>query len=270
MIIFPNCKINLGLFVTEKRHDNFHNIQTVFYPVNLTDALEILPSNGRFEFNVTGIDLPNDNNNLCIKAYNILQKTYDLPPVKMHLHKKIPIGAGLGGGSSNAAFTINALNSLFELNMSIQEKEAVARSLGSDCAFFVNNKPVYATEKGDVFHNINLSLKAFYIVIVCPPIHVNTAWAYSKIKPLKTRAGLNDIIELSIEDWVFELYNDFEFPIFDIYPEIKTIKEELYNMGAVYASMSGSGASVYGLFHEHICLDNKFKNCFVWQGRCEF
>jgi len=269
MITFPNAKINLGLFVNEKRPDNYHNIETVFYPIMLSDALEVLPSKGQTRLNVTGIDIPSDNkDNLCIKAFNYMKAHYKIGELDIHLLKKIPIGSGLGGGSSDAAYTIKSISKLFNLNLSKDAMCKIASTLGSDCAFFIENKPLYAYKKGDMFESVELSLKGFYLVVVVPQLHVNTAMAYSKVKTQRNRENLKNIIALPIENWQFELYNDFEFPIFDLFPEIKTIKERLYKLGAVYASMSGSGSAVYGIFKQKVCIDNKFKNCFVWQEAC--
>ncbi|MDD3877132.1 MAG: 4-(cytidine 5'-diphospho)-2-C-methyl-D-erythritol kinase [Bacteroidales bacterium] len=269
MVLFPHCKINLGLFVLEKRADNFHNIETVFYPVDLCDALEIVPEKTKTVFNISGIKVPSAlEDNLCMKAYHMIDDKYNVGPINMHLLKNIPIGSGLGGGSSDAVFTIKLLNSLFNLKITHSEMQEMSRQLGSDCAFFLEDKPMFALEKGDVFKPISLTLKGLFLVIVVPDINVNTAMAYSKIKVYKNRESISNIIQLPIENWKFELYNDFEFPIFEMFPQIENIKSKLYKLGALYASMSGSGSAVYGIFKEKVCLENKFKDCVVWKGEC--
>ncbi|MCK4288315.1 MAG: 4-(cytidine 5'-diphospho)-2-C-methyl-D-erythritol kinase [Bacteroidales bacterium] len=275
MICFPNCKINLGLSVINKRTDGFHNIETILYPVQLFDALEIIKaSDNKFSFQTSGLTIKgNIDNNLCLKAYEILTADFDLPPVKIHLHKNIPIGAGLGGGSADAAFMIKLLNDLFKLFLSSDKMKYYARQLGSDCVFFIDNKAVFAFEKGDLFEQINLNLNNYFIAIVKPEIHINTSKAYSGIKPVKKEKSIKEIIELPVNEWKFNLFNDFEEPIFKTHPEIKNIKEKLYDSGAVYAAMSGSGSAVFGIFENHINIKETFQNCFIWQGelfRCSF
>ncbi len=269
MICFPNCKINLGLSVTNKRPDGFHNIETVLYPVQLFETLEIIKaSDNKFSFQTSGLTIKgNIDNNLCLKAYKILAEDFDLPPVKIYLYKNIPIGAGLGGGSADAAFMIKLLNDLFQLFLSSDKIKYYARQLGSDCAFFIDNKAVFAFEKGDLFEQINLNLKNYFIAIVKPDIHINTSKAYSGIKPVKKEKSIKEIIELPVYEWKFNLFNDFEKSIFKTYPEIKNIKAKLYDSGAVYSAMSGSGSAVYGIFENQIDLKDIFQNCFVWQGK---
>ncbi len=270
MVLFPNAKINLGLFVKEKRSDNYHNIETVFYPIGLCDALEIVPASKETSLRVSGINvLSETKDNLCMKAYNLLKKNFDsVGPVSMHLFKKIPVGSGLGSGSSDAVHTLKILNTLFQLNLPDKTLYNMARELGSDCAFFVENKPLFAFEKGDVFGPVDLSLKGLYMVVVIPPVIVNTAMAYSKVVTYKNRESLKNIIALPIDSWQDELYNDFEFPIFEMYPGINKIKEKLYKAGAIYASMSGSGSAVYGIFENKIETNKKFNESIVWQGPC--
>jgi 4-diphosphocytidyl-2-C-methyl-D-erythritol kinase len=262
MITFPNCKINLGLNIIRKRPDNFHDLETVFFPVPLTDVLEVVQTSSSFEFTQTGLSIDNNDNNLCVKAYQLLKKGHpNLPPVRMHLHKAIPIGAGLGGGSADGAFTLKLLNE--KLNLSLSEEQLINYSLqlGSDCPFFIINKPCFAEGRGEKLTPINIDLKGYKLVLINPGIDINTAWAFSQISPAQPKRPVKEIISQPIEIWKQELTNDFEPPVFAKYPEIKDIKETLYNQGAVYASMSGSGSTVYGLFKDISALtlnDNYF------------
>ncbi len=248
MNFFPNAKINIGLNVIEKRKDGFHNIESVFVPINWTDEIEIIAAN-QTKFTSTGIEIPGDaSDNLCLKAYYLLKLKYNLPEVNIHLRKNIPIGAGLGGGSSDAAFVLKGLNQVFDLKIKDDELEDFARMLGSDCAFFIRNQAVLATDKGDIFHPISVQLKSYYIVLVYPNIHVNTAAAYHGIKAKKADYDLKHIIELPINDWKRFIRNDFESTVFKKIPQLFSLKSYLYDKGAVYASMSGSGSTVYGIF----------------------
>jgi len=267
MICFPNCKINLGLYITEKRPDGYHNIETVFYPVPLCDILEIAESN-KNEFTLSGLAIPGkDESNLCLKAYSSLKKIYSLPSVKIHLHKAIPAGAGLGGGSSDAAFMIKLLNDTFSLNMPHEQMLDVAGELGSDCSFFIENKPVFATNKGDVFSYINIDLSKYYLLLVKPDVHIPTPIAYSMVKPKKASYSLKNIDVTKINEWKNYVTNDFENAVFAKCSEIKTIKEKMYALGALYASMSGSGSAVYGIFESQINTSGLFNGNFVWQGK---
>jgi len=267
MIVFPNAKINLGLNITKKRPDGYHNLETVFYPIPLEDALEVVPmefSSKDFELNCSGLQvdsLPEEN--LVVKAYYLLKNKFSLPPIRIYMHKHIPSGAGMGGGSSDAAFMLKLLNELFKLQLSIPELENFATSLGADCAFFVQNQPVYAEGIGNIFSPISFSLKDYTLVIVKPDIFVSTKEAFAHIQPQKPTVSIKEIIHTPIEDWKNNLINDFEYSVFRIHPEIKKIKEDLYNAGALYASMSGSGSSVYGIFKKQIVgLETNFTNCF--------
>ncbi|RLC23045.1 MAG: 4-(cytidine 5'-diphospho)-2-C-methyl-D-erythritol kinase [Deltaproteobacteria bacterium] len=268
MICFPNCKINLGLSITEKRNDGFHNLETIMYPLNLHDILEIIVApDKQFEFNSTGINIPGDSaNNIVVKAFELLQANHQLPPVKIHLHKIIPMGAGLGGGSSDAAFTIKLLNDLFNLRLSVSTMQDYAGRLGSDCPFFIKNKAVLASNTGDQFEPLNLNLKKFFFAIVAPKIHINTPEAYSWIKPKFKQTSLQTIISYPIDQWKQNLTNDFEIEVFKRFQEIEKIKENLYNAGAIYASMSGSGSAVYGIFNNPVSLTNKFSEYYYWPG----
>lgn len=266
MIAFPNAKINLGLNIIEKRLDGFHNLETVFYPINLCDALEIIPTPDSVTvFKSTGLRIPGDSkNNLCIQAYELLKQKFELPNIKIQLHKAIPMGAGLGGGSSDAAQTLMLLNNLFQLKLSQNKLLNYAKKLGADCAFFILNRPVFASERGDVFNEIKLNLKGFQVIIVKPEIHVNTAEAFSELnfKPIPNK--LFNAIEGSISDWKELIKNKFEENIFKVYPEIGNLKNALYKNGAVYASMSGSGSAVYGLFKKPIDLTKIFEGVFYF------
>jgi 4-diphosphocytidyl-2-C-methyl-D-erythritol kinase len=267
MVSFPNAKINLGLHITEKRPDGFHTIESCFYPVQWCDALEILPSD-KTVFSNSGIEIPGEtNSNLCLKIYEVLKKEFNLPPVQMHLLKNIPIGAGLGGGSADAAFAIKTLNQLFDLKLSVAQMEEYLRPLGSDCAFFVNNKPVLAYDKGDQFSEISLSLKDYFIVIVYPQVHISTKEAYSGVIPQQPKVSIKEIISFDIKEWKNLLKNDFETSLFPKYPVLKEIKEALYSQGALYSSMTGSGSAVYGIFNERKEIKNIFStNYSVWEG----
>jgi 4-diphosphocytidyl-2-C-methyl-D-erythritol kinase len=257
--------------VTEKRSDGFHNIETVMIPAGWEDVLEIIPgekTSAEVEIKCTGIRVSGTKDtNLCVQAYNLLAKEFSLPDIRLHLHKIIPIGAGLGGGSADAAYTLIMLDKIFKLNLSDDTLEGFAKQLGSDCAFFILNRPVIAREKGDAFENVKLKLKNVYCVIVKPKIHVSTPLAYSWIKPVKRKSSLSELIQLPLADWKDSIENDFEKPVFERYPAIKNIKARLYKQGAVYASMSGSGSAVYGLFQEERHLDTYFRSSMVWAGR---
>ena len=242
MIIYPHSKINFGLHIIRKRYDGFHELETLFYPLDLCDALEIIPAiNGRTEFTSTGIAIPeNGSDNLCVKAWNLLHTDYGLPPVKIHLYKKIPVGAGLGGGSSDAAFSIKVLNDLFNLKLPKEKLKQYAQQLGSDCSFFLEKSPAFATGRGEIMESYPISLKGYSLVLVRPDIHVSTADAYAGITPQQPENPLKEILSLSPEKWKDLLTNDFEKTIFRKFPEIGKIKSRLYDLGAVYACMSGS------------------------------
>lgn len=256
MVVFPNCKINLGLNILRKREDGFHDLETVFYPLPLTDVLEITRTKEtKLVFSQSGLDIGgNRENNLCIKAYELLKNRFpDLPPVQMHLHKIIPVGGGLGGGSSDASSTLLLLSKLFEPGLSKEELIELGLQLGSDCPFFLINKPCFAQGRGELLKEITIDLSAYKFIIVNPGIHVNTGEMFKQIKPAVPATSLKDIIRLPVEKWKDgsdsdRMKNDFEKIVFQLHPEIGTIKDELYKAGAVYASMSGSGSTVYGIF----------------------
>ncbi|TFF35940.1 4-(cytidine 5'-diphospho)-2-C-methyl-D-erythritol kinase [Mucilaginibacter psychrotolerans] len=249
MIVFPNAKINIGLNITERRPDGYHNLETVFYPIKINDVLEVIEAD-ELGFESSGIEIPGDDaDNLCIKGYHLLKKDFPkLPPVKIHLHKNIPIGAGLGGGSSDAAFFIKLMNEKFGLGLSADAMMDYARVLGADCAFFIEAKPVFAFDKGDEFESVKLDLSAYRIVLVMPDAHVSTAEAYRGVKPAPVKESLYELIQAPIETWKRNIKNDFEVHIFRDHPAIRGVKAELYERGALYAAMSGSGASVFGIF----------------------
>jgi 4-diphosphocytidyl-2-C-methyl-D-erythritol kinase len=257
MISFPNAKINIGLNVVSKRADGYHNLETIFYPVGLADALEITLAD-QTAFSSSGIAIDGRaENNLVYKAYGLLKKEYDLPPVKMHLHKVIPFGAGLGGGSSDAAFALKMLNSFLNLGISGTELEVLAAQIGADCPFFIHNKSCFAEGIGDVLHPVELDLSAYKIVIVKPKVSVSTPEAYKNIVPKTSAFKLQDIVHLPIEEWKQNIQNDFEESVFPVYPEIAELKEKLYQAGALYAAMSGSGSAVFAIFrHLPMNLDN--------------
>ncbi|MES1215674.1 MAG: 4-(cytidine 5'-diphospho)-2-C-methyl-D-erythritol kinase [Bacteroidota bacterium] len=254
MIVFPNCKINIGLRILRKRKDKHHDLETVFYPIPLSDILEIVTNKEPklshiIPFTTSGLNVEANPGNLCIRAYKLLKKKFpDLPRVKIHLHKVIPLGAGLGGGSSNAAFTLKLLNTKFDLGLTNVQLLQYAFQLGSDCPFFILNKPCTASGRGEILKEIPLDLSGYTLVVVNPGIHIDTGSAFLQIIPAIPEKTLAEIITLPIERWKDELINDFEKPIFMQYPEIVDIKDKLYIAGAIYASMSGSGSTVYGIF----------------------
>jgi 4-diphosphocytidyl-2-C-methyl-D-erythritol kinase len=251
MIVFPNCKINLGLHILGKRPDGYHNIETVMHPIDIHDVLEFLPSNSD-SLTVTGIDLGEHNmaDNLVYKALQLIRQVQEIPPLKIHLHKAIPAGAGLGGGSADASFMLRALNDAFSLNLPTHELETMAARLGSDCAFFISNKPSLCEGRGEILSDIALDLSKHTIVIVVPPVHISTAEAYSKVIPNNIRTRLSEILALPIYEWKDTLVNDFETALSIKYPVLQQIKTFLYERKAIYASLSGSGSAVFGIFDE--------------------
>lgn len=269
MICFPNAKINLGLNITGKRQDGYHNIETVFYPIPVEDALEIVPAKGnRGIFKQSGLAIDgNPENNLVIKAYQTLSRKHSLPEIDIYLLKKIPFGAGLGGGSSDAAFMLKLINEYANLSISEDELEKLSVAIGADCAFFIRNKPVFASGIGNIFEPITLSLEKYFLVLVKPDVHISTKEAYEGIKPGKPEISLKEIIQQPIETWKNRMINDFENIVFSKFPIIKNIKETLYESGAVYASMSGSGSSVFGIFKEEPDLIDTFNQHYIWQGK---
>lgn len=260
MVVFPNCKINLGLHVIRKREDGYHNLETIFYPLPLRDALEIVkPAIGNRQsalpsepvtLHLSGLSVQGSvADNLCVKAYNLLKKDHpQLGAIELYLHKAIPMGAGLGGGSADGAFTLQLLNDKFQLNLPREKLLDHSLQLGSDCPFFIINKPCYATGRGELMQPIQLDLSAYSFLIVHPGVHINTGWAFSQLTPAPSPQPLQDIIQQPVTAWRTTLKNDFEAPVCQQYPALQAIKDELYNAGALYASMTGSGSCFFGIF----------------------
>ena len=275
MITFPNAKINLGLNIVETRPDGYHNLETIFYPINLQDALEVTRrenNDKEYTLHISGSPLEGEpEDNLVVKAYKLLKKDYPgLLPVDIHMYKHIPAGAGLGGGSSDAACMIKLLNDKFSLGLSTERMEEYAVKLGADCAFFIRNKPVFATGIGNLFEPVELSLKGYHIILIKPDIFVSTRDAFAEIKPVRPAVSLKEIVKQPMETWKNSMKNDFEDSVFKKFPEIAAIKDELYDLGAVYAAMSGSGSSVYGIFKAPIeNVEDKFCGCFCRQRALE-
>jgi 4-diphosphocytidyl-2-C-methyl-D-erythritol kinase len=271
MVVFPNCKLNIGLNILEKRDDGFHNLETIFYPVPLTDALEVIRANddtGDVLFSQTGNHIGgNIQDNLCVKAWHFLKKDFpQLPAIQMHLHKAIPMGAGLGGGSADGAFAIKLLNEKFNLGLSNSQLISYSLQLGSDCPFFIINQPCYASGRGERLQPVELSLAGYQLVLINPGIHINTGGAFAQLKnePASNRLskGLLQAIQQPIAQWKHSVSNDFEATVFAAHPPIQQIKETLYRQGAVYAAMSGSGSSVYGLFDHYFDADGLFPDAW--------
>ncbi len=264
MITFPNAKINIGLLITGKRQDGFHNLETIFFPVGWNDVLEVVESD-HVQFSSSGISISgNPESNLVMKAYRLLQEEFDLPALKIHLHKNIPFGAGLGGGSSDAAFMLKMLNKTFELNISRERMLGYAASLGSDCPFFILNEPVFATGRGEIMQPADVRLNGMFIFLVKPPVEVSTAKAFQFIIPEKPEISLPDLLNLPVEKWKDKVFNQFENSVFQQYPIIKEIKQQLYGLGAIYASMSGSGSCVFGIFRElPVSIKHLFPSSFL-------
>lgn len=248
MIVFPNAKINIGLNITSKRDDGFHNLESIFYPINWVDILEINKSE-TFEFTSSGLHIDTKHkNNLVVKAYQLMVDRYNISPCNIHLHKQIPMGAGLGGGSADASFTLTAINSLFELNISTNELETLADTLGSDCPFFIDNTPKLVTGKGEVMSKIEFDLTGYYIKLVNPNIHISTKQAFSGIQPKNSETDYKNFSLSLLEN--NEIINDFEVSVFPTHPVLKEIKNKLAIEGAFYTSMTGTGSTIYGIFKD--------------------
>ncbi len=268
MISFPNAKINLGLNIVSKREDGYHNLETVFYPIMVKDALEIIVSDKDYDsFIESGISTgTSPDSNLVMKALKLMREYNDIPFVEVHLLKKIPFGAGIGGGSADAAFMLKLLNEKFQLGITNDELAKIAAKLGADCPFFIYNKPLFAGGIGELFEEIgDFSLQGYHLVLIKPDIHVSTKDAFALIKPQQPTISLKDIIKMPVTEWKDYMVNDFESSIFPKYPAIQDIKERLYELGAIYASMSGSGSSVYGIFKEKTSLKKEFSDCYIWE-----
>ena len=266
MVTFPNCKINLGLNILQKRKDGYHDLETVFYPVPLNDILEIVTSEGKTAFRNTGISGGEASDNLCLKAYHLLKKDFQqLPEIKMHLHKAIPVGAGLGGGSADAAFTLMLLNQKYNLNIGIGNLAGYASELGSDCPFFLLNSPCFATGRGEKMEKISLTLSSYKILLIHPGIHISTKELFSKIKPSFPQKSIKEIIQQPIETWKTELKNDFETIVLPEYEEIRQLKESLYQHNALYVSMSGTGSTIYAIFRQKEPLESEIKEHYFFK-----
>jgi len=249
MIVYPNAKINIGLNVLEKRADGYHELSSVFYPVkDLCDILEILPST-KFFFSSSGIKIPGEGN-ICAKAFEMLKQDFEIGNVKIHLHKQIPIGAGLGGGSADGAFMLKAMNLLFDLKLSASQLEKYALQLGADCPFFIENTPKYVTGIGEKMMDIDLDLSNYEIKFIFPELHISTANAYDDISPKIPENNLLDLMNQPIENWKEKVKNDFEVTAFTTHSQLQKMKNKLYTDGAIYASMSGSGSVLYGVFEK--------------------
>ncbi|MCE2733732.1 MAG: 4-(cytidine 5'-diphospho)-2-C-methyl-D-erythritol kinase [Cyclobacteriaceae bacterium] len=268
MVVFPHCKINLGLHVLYKRADGYHELDTCFYPITFHDLLEVLPAKN-FSVTLTGLSIPgNKTDNICVMAYRLLQQEYQLPNISIHLHKEVPIGAGLGGGSSDGVFTLKALNTIFNLGITPEKMLHYASQLGSDCAFFCQDNPMIGRGRGELLSPVSVSLKHFYLILLKPPIHISTKTAFAGLKPKERKVSIEKIVtQVPVDKWKDHLSNDFEESIFKLYPEIEACKTKLYDHGAVYASMTGSGAGVYGLFNNETDVVKFQDKNLIWRGR---
>ncbi len=271
MIVYPNAKINIGLKVLEKRKDGYHNLESHFIPLPWYDALEIIenkkPVKKKVQFTTTGLPIAGDpNTNLCLKAYRLLDLDFDLPPIKMHLHKEIPMGAGLGGGSSDGAFALKLLNDLFELNLNATALKKYAAQLGSDCPFFIQNKNSFVTGRGEKITNSLLDVSGMHIVVIYPSLHISTGEAYQNIQRTPIRHELKSLPTWTKKTWSKRIENDFEGYALERYPMLSSIKESLYQKGAIYAGMSGSGSAMFGLFETAPKLLPSWKKHIVFQA----
>lgn len=264
MILFPNAKINIGLNIVERRADGYHNIESVMYPVKWCDILEIVPAQGNeTTLTTTGrsVNCPPEKN-LVMKAYNLFRQETGIGNVDIYLHKIIPDGAGLGGGSADAAFTLIGLNDIFECKLTNEQLADIASKIGADCPFFIYNKPQLATGIGTEFATVELTLNDYHILIVKPQVSVPTAQAYAGVTPMPATHNLIEATKHPIQEWTGIIKNDFEKSVFPAYPEIAKIKQQIIGMGAIYVSMSGSGSAVYGIFHKNDILSEEIKTLF--------
>lgn len=254
MVLFPHCKINIGLQILNRRSDGYHNIATLFYPIPLHDALEVITSE-ELSFQYWGLPIPSnqEKDNLCLQAYHLLKQDFpSLPPVNIYLQKTIPTGAGLGGGSSNAAFMLRLLNKKYHLGLNTKELMSYASILGSDCGFFIQDKPCFAKGCGNELTPAPIDLSHYHFVLICPRLHIDTAWAYSRIWPKTPENPLEVLLKTPVSQWRDVVKNDFEEAVFEAHPHLAVIKKNLYEKGALYASLTGSGAAVYGIFIDKI------------------
>jgi 4-diphosphocytidyl-2-C-methyl-D-erythritol kinase len=254
MISYPNAKINLGLNVIRKRSDGYHDIESVFYPIPWRDVLEIVPERagkGKVTFTSSGINIPSDGKpNLCERIYQLIHDEFGLFSLKIHLHKIVPIGAGLGGGSADAAFVATMLNEMFELELSVEKLEDIVSKVGSDCPFFIQNKPTFVTGRGEILEPFNINLAGYWLMLINPNIHIGTQEAYAGIRPSLPKTSLQELLRKNVSEWKTVVSNDFETSVFSPYPILQQIKKHLYAQGAVYASMTGSGSTLFGLFEK--------------------
>ncbi|MCF8377987.1 MAG: 4-(cytidine 5'-diphospho)-2-C-methyl-D-erythritol kinase [Bacteroidales bacterium] len=263
MITFPNAKINLGLSITEKREDGFHNIRTLMLPTSLLDALEFVEAK-KDSFSLSGINIPGDpGENLVMKALNLVRKKYEIPQLKVHLHKNIAAGSGLGGGSSDASFMIKMLNDYFKLGMDVSEMQKIAATLGSDCSFFIKNTPQIATGRGEILEEIEFRLPSGYLYIFRPDFSISTQNAYSGIAINQNPPSIERLIRNDISDWKHSIFNEFERKIFEQFPAMKSIKSAIYQSGAIYASMSGSGSAIYGIYTEKPKINHELESILI-------
>lgn len=266
MILYPPAKINLGLNILRKRNDGYHDIDTCMVEIPFTDILEVTKADS-FEFLQTGIKISGGGSNLCEKAYQLLQNEFQIGPVRIHLRKQIPVGAGLGGGSADATFTLLALNELFHLQLSTDKLKQFASELGSDCPFFVDGLPQIAQGRGEILSSVELDLSNVFLVLLNPGIHVGTKEAYEGVSVSEDVPCVEETVQKPMNQWKEFLKNDFETSVFQRYPEIQTLKESLYQSGAIYASMSGSGSSVFGLFTNEVAAMNFNSTHLIYKGR---
>jgi len=270
MILFAPAKINIGLLITERRPDGFHNLQSVMYPVDLCDMIEIRPSEKAkqgIQFSQSGIPVgEGTGDNLCEKAYEIMARKVRLPPVDLHLHKQIPVGAGLGGGSSNATATLRGLNQLSDDPLTREEMHELALSIGSDCPFFLHQEAMMMEGRGEVLTPASVNLDGFYLVVLYPGLYISTADAYAGVIPEIPAVHLGRIVTKPVEEWQGGVINDFEKGIFRNYPELEILKKELLDAGALYASLSGSGSSLFGIFTGSPDLPDNLSRYVVWRG----
>ncbi len=269
MIVFPNAKINVGLNITSKRADGYHNLESVFYPIPLKDVLEIVVAeDGVTEMKIGGLAIDGEvSDNTVMKAYRLLKEEFDLPPVKIFMEKVIPFGAGLGGGSSDASFAIKLMNDMFHLDMDVAHMETIAAKIGADCPFFIQNKPSFVTGIGDVLQPIEFSLAGVYFLLVKPDDFVSTKEAYSKVVPKMPVLPLSEMVQKPISEWKYNVVNDFEESVFASHPTVKMVKDTMYEHDAMYASMSGSGSSVFGLFRSEVDAESLFPGMFTFQQK---
>ena len=270
MVLFPNAKINLGLYVTERRDDGYHNLETIFLPVDLCDILEFVPAKGSLpKLTVTGENLDCEvADNLVIKSWQIMRENFKIPAVEIHLHKLVPAGAGLGGGSSDAAFMLKGLNEQFGCGATLPQLEALAAQIGSDCPFFIRNQPALAAGRGEVLEPVFVPVDRYLVLLVNPGIHVSTREAFSSIKPAVPKRQLKELVALPVSEWQSSISNVFENSVFPLYPEIAEIKKVMTACGALYSSMSGSGSTVYGIFDHALSKEimDRFRKYYTWIG----